>query len=248
MNKIIEILEKVGLTSQESRIYLALLELSESQTGNLCKYTNIASSNIYKLLDSLMQKGLVNYRLQNNIKIFMPANPETLNELFLKKQKKLEEERIEINNIITHLKKRKTETEPFSNYKYFEGISGIKSMWYEINDEMTNDYTIKIYTAKKESYQRFVGFYDEHHKIRQKKKIKEQLIFPKEDEELAKKRINQLTQIRFKDLKNQCEWGIIGNKLFMQYITGKTPRGFIIEDEKFAKTFEQTFNQIWDEI
>ena len=88
-NKVEEILSKIGLTNQEARTYLALLKLQEAQTGALCKDVNIASSNIYKILDSLMKKGLVSYRVQNNIKIFMPAHPETLNELFLEKQKRL---------------------------------------------------------------------------------------------------------------------------------------------------------------
>ena len=79
MIEIEEILSKVGLTGQEARAYLALLELQQAQTGPLCKFTKIASSNIYAILDSLMQKGLVSYRVQNNIKVFMPAPPDTLN-------------------------------------------------------------------------------------------------------------------------------------------------------------------------
>ena len=97
MDKIQQILSKIGLTKQESKVYLSLLELQEAQTGKLCKFTKIASSNIYKILESLMEKGLTHYRLQNNIKVFMPAPPESLNELFLQKQKKLDEERKEVN-------------------------------------------------------------------------------------------------------------------------------------------------------
>ena len=69
MKKLQTILAKIGLTTQESRVYLALLELQEAQTGQLCKFTKIASSNIYKILDALMKKGLASYRVQNNIKI-----------------------------------------------------------------------------------------------------------------------------------------------------------------------------------
>ena len=39
MKKIEEILGKIGLTKQESRAYLGLLELQEAQTGKLCKNT-----------------------------------------------------------------------------------------------------------------------------------------------------------------------------------------------------------------
>ncbi|MEE9525383.1 MAG: helix-turn-helix domain-containing protein, partial [Candidatus Woesearchaeota archaeon] len=127
-----ETLKKVGLTTQESRVYLKLLTLQEARTGLLCKETKIASSNIYKILDSLIKKGLVSYRVQNNIKVFMPSSPEALNELFLKKEKKLEQERKEINQAIAKLKTKKITSPPESNYKYFEGISGIKAMWHEI--------------------------------------------------------------------------------------------------------------------
>jgi len=247
MNKGFEkILGKIGLTSQESRTYLTLLRLQESQTGKLCKEVNIASSNIYNILDVLIKKGLVSYRVQNNIKIFIPSPPETLNELFLEKQKKLEEERKEIQEVIKDLKTGDIEKEPFSKYKYYEGFVSVKSMWYEINSFMNKLMVLKIQTSREQAYERLVGFYNEHHKIRKQKKIKEKIIFPIEDKELAKIRSKDpLLKIKFMDLKEDVEWGIIGDWVFMQYITGKVPRGFLIKDKKFAKAYEEIFDNIW---
>jgi len=246
-NRFEEILSKVGLNGQEARVYLALLKLQESQTGDLCKETNIASSHIYKILASLTKRGLVNYRVQNNTKIFMPAPPETLNELFLEKENKLKQERSEIKELVANLKKEKPE-ESYSKYKYYEGFVNVKSMWHEINSILSvldKNTIIKIHTAQKGAYERLVGFYNEYHKLRNKLKIKEQMIFPPHEKELAKKREKQLSDVKFMDLKNDAEWGIIGDKFFMQYITGETPRGFLIQDEKFAKTFEQVFDNLW---
>ena len=248
MNRIFEeILSKVGLNGQEARVYLALLQLQESQTGDLCNKTDIASSHIYKILASLMKRGLVNYRVQNNTKIFMPAPPETLNELFLEKENKLKQEKIEINGLISNLKTEKPE-EAYSKYKYYEGFINVKSMWHEINSILPNldkDGTIKIHTSQKGSYERLIGFYNEYHKLRSKLKLKEQMIFPPHEKELAKKREKQLSNVKFMDLKNDAEWGVIGDKFFMQYITGEIPRGFLIQDEKFARTFEQVFDNLW---
>jgi len=81
--------------------------------------------------------------------------------------------------------------------------------------------------------------------MRKQKKVKEQMIFPTEDKALAKKRKDKFTDIKFMDLKNDVEWGIVADRLFMQYITGKVPRGFLIEDKKFSKTFEQVFDNLW---
>tara|TARA_Y100000034_G_scaffold135243_1_gene206314 strand:+ start:1024 stop:1776 length:753 start_codon:yes stop_codon:yes gene_type:complete len=245
MNTIEPILEKIGLTKQESKVYLSLLELQEAQTGKLCRFTKIASSNIYNILDSLIQKGLVSYRIQNNIKVFMPAPPEALNELFLEKQRKLDEERKQVTKLISTLKKREIKQQPQSNYKYYEGIVGIKSMWHEINTSMSKEDIIKCYTCQEKGYNRLVGFYDEHHKLRVRKKVKSRLILPFDEEKIAKKRRKQLAEIKFMDLKNDSEWGVFGDTIYIQYITSKKPRSFLIKDKIFAKTFEQVFNQLW---
>ncbi len=246
MIKIEEILGKIGLTRQESRVYLALLELQEAQTGKLCKHTKIASSNIYKILEALMEKGLVSFRVQNNIKVFMPSHPETLNNLFLEKQKKLEEERIEVNDLISSLNVGRREKEPQFNYKYFEGLTGIKSMWHEINSLMSKDDIMRVYTGKRVSYERMVGFLNEHHILRLKKKVKELMIFPEEDVELAKKRSKQLAEVKIMDLKNDAEWGVWKDLFYLHYYpVKKKPRGFLIKDEVFAQTFKQVFGQLW---
>ncbi|MBI2106063.1 helix-turn-helix domain-containing protein [Candidatus Woesearchaeota archaeon] len=245
-----ETLEKIGLTLTESKVYLALLKIQETQTGKLCNYANIPSSKIYKILDSLMKKGLVNYKVKNNIKIFMPSSPEILNELFKEKQKKLEEEGEKIIKIISQLKKegvkKGVKEEDYSNYRYYEGITGVKSMWNEfMNDK--NGKIAKVYTGKRESYERMLGYYGEIHKMRIKKKIKARIIFSIEDKRhgLTRRKL-PLTEIRFIELNNLSEWGVFGDSLFLMYITEKVPRAFLIKDSIFSKTHEQVFDQLWE--
>jgi len=239
-----DILNKIGISGQETRVYLALLKFKESQSGNLCSETGIPSSNIYRILGKLMEKGLVSYRIQNNTKIFMPSPPETLNEIFLEKQKNLEKERKDIQELIANLKTKKIQ-EPQSNYKYYEGISGIKGMWHEINSDMKKGDSEIIYAGEKESYEALLGFYNEHHKQRLKKKIKAKLLFPIEEKKLAKKRKKELADVKFAKLENKAEWGIIGDMLFIQYIISKKPVGFLIKNKIISDTFKQAFEQIW---
>lgn len=243
-----DILEKIGLTAPESRAYLALLELKEAKTGELCNQSNITSSNIYPILTSLKEKGLISYRMQNNTKIFMPSNPRSLNQIFEEKQKKLELEKRQMNQLISTLQKIIPSTEPESKYKYYEGISGIKAMWYGLIEDLNNlsqDEIVLVYTGKKEAYESLLGLYEDFHKVIMKRKIRYKVIYPKEEQEVSSKRKKQLAEVRFMDLDNEAEWGIIGNKLFIQYITKKVPRGFLIEDEIFAKAFQQVFEQVW---
>jgi len=244
-NEIHDILSKIGLTSQESTVYLALLTLQESKTGSLCKETKIASSNIYKILDKLIEKGLISYRVQNNIKTFIPSNPEALNELFLEKQKSLEDERKEIQELVKKLKTKEIQEEPQSNYKYYEGIPGIKSMWHEINSLLNRSSKERIYAPRKEAFEHLVGFYDEHHKLRNKFKAKARIIIPEEFKSLASKRKNKNIEVKITSLKNNAEWGVVDDVFYIQYATTKTPRGFLVKDKIFAETFKETFDKVW---
>jgi len=245
MKELLERLEQIGLTKQEARAYFSLHELQEAKSGTLSQHSHIATSNLYTTLNALIKKGLVSYRLQNNIKIFMPSSPDSLKELVRERERKLrEEERIALE-LIRKLKRKEITTEPYSNYKYYENLSGVKSMWHEINNKMKEGCLIRVYTGQKQSYQRLIGFYTEHHQLRAQKSVPAHLIFPLEDRELAQKRQNNLTEVRFSELKNEAEWGVFGEYFYIQYLTGKTPRGFLIQDRIFATTFAQVFDQVW---
>jgi sugar-specific transcriptional regulator TrmB len=242
------LLESIGLTKQESRCYLALYGLREAKTGQLSKSSGIATANIYPVLNDLMKKGLVSYRLQNNIKIFIANSPESLNKFIDEKQKKLDEQKKEVKEAISSLKVDETKNEPYSKHKYYEGVSGIKSMWYELTSKLRQvdkNTVIKIHSSKIETFENLLGFYDEFHKERVKCGLRYRLILTEEARKHGKKRQRQKAQVKYMKLENEIQWGIVGDALFMYYATGKIPVSFLITDEKFARSFEFIFDNLW---
>lgn len=249
--KYIESLKKIGLTKSEAEVYLSLIELKESRTGALCKRSKVPSSKIYVILNSLIEKGFVSYRVQNNVKVFIPSSPEMIKKIFKEKQKSLLKEEREMDNLIKNLKLKQVGAEPFSKYRYFEGISGIRAMWVGLTEELpkfSKKEPILMYAGIRKSYESMLGLYEEFHKVRLKNKIKYKIIYPIEENIVAEKRKKQLAKVKFAKLENEAEWGVLEDKFFIQYITKKIPRGFLIEDEVFANTFRQVFNQIWKNI
>lgn len=245
----IEPLLKIGLTVPEARVYLALSELKEAKTGLLSEKSQVASSKIYTTLEFLIKKGFVSYRLQNNQKVFIAASPDIIKDLFEEKQKDLAQEKNSILELIDELKNKQSTESPFSKYRYYEGIAGLRAIWLEFTedlDKLSKSDEILVYTAKKEAFENMLGLYEEFHKKRMKKGIKYRLILSTEEKELAKKREKQLSEVRFLKLENEAEWAIVGDKLNIQYATQKSPRGFIIEDKIFVATFKQVFNQLWE--
>lgn len=239
-----ELLTNAGLGVPEARLYLALYKLQEAQTGVLAKVARVPTSKIYEILEKLTGKGLVSYRVQNNVKIFQAAPPEALATLIEKKERELAEQKELIVNAIVQIKQTKPIIQPQSNYKYFEGVSGIKSLWTEVAQNMHDD-TLRIHTGRQESYQQLAGFYSEFHAKRTRKKIPAKIIFPKGDTQVSILREKEpQTQVRYDDLRTLTEISVINAMVIIQRL-GKNPHGFLIQDEEFANTFKEMFEKIW---
>jgi len=244
----IEMLESIGFTKNEARTYLALTELGESKTGNLCKKLNIPNSHIYRILENLIKKGIISYKLSNNIKIYKPNPPESLQEIYLKKEHELKEHKKLIHETIKKLGNLPKNKETSSDFKYFEGISGIRSMWLEINDLLIPNTKAEILVSNVETWEELNNFYLEHHKIRAKKKVEERMLLPKNAKKEAKQRekIGHI-KTRFLDLNNKAEFGIYQDFMMIQHTDKDNPRGFLIHDKIFAETFKKIFDSLWEQ-
>ncbi len=210
MKEIEELLNSIGLTKQESRCYLNLYKLREAQTGLLSKKSGIATANIYPVLESLIKKGLVSYRTQNNTWIFIANSPDVINELIKNKQEELEKKKKLIKESLSKLNIFEIVEEPKSKYKYYEGISGIKAMWYELKSQLKyvdKKSVIRVCSSRKETFENLLGFYEEFHKERVKQKLKYNLILSINSKKLGEKRKKQNSKVKYLELENDVQWG-----------------------------------------
>lgn len=135
------------------------------------------------------------------------------------------------------------------DYRYFEGISGVHSLWAELTDDLKTipqSEAICCYAGARKAYENILGIFEAFHRIRVLKGIRYRIIYPLGETELAKRREKQLAEARFMDLHNEVAWVIVGGKLVIQNITQKVPKAFVIEDKLFILTFKQMFNQLWN--
>ena len=84
-----KILEDLGLTKSEIKVYLALLELGSSTAGDIIKKANIQNSVLHFTINNLIEKGLVTYVKKGKFRVYQPANPETLISYIEDKKKQL---------------------------------------------------------------------------------------------------------------------------------------------------------------
>ena len=63
-------LKEAGLTNNEDLVYNALIDLGPSLAGRISRKTGLHRRTVYDVTETLIQKGLVSYILENNRRIF----------------------------------------------------------------------------------------------------------------------------------------------------------------------------------
>lgn len=85
-----QILQNIGLTEKESKIYLALLQLRDALPSIIAKRSGIKRPTAYVILEQLQKKGLVSYVKRGRTLYFRALNPNNFVEDQYNKYKGLE--------------------------------------------------------------------------------------------------------------------------------------------------------------
>jgi HTH-type transcriptional regulator, sugar sensing transcriptional regulator len=241
-------LEKVGLTENESRVYIELLKLGRSTKTPIAYKSEVSTSKVYDILERLKNKGLVSISIINNIKYFQSSPPEKLNYYLEKKEKEIKHQKQIIENIIPKLNEYITKKEE-SNIKYYTGKEGLKTAMIEILDiakEKTTYYGLGI-TEKKSKM--FNINWVHWHKKRANKNINSKLIFSDIENKKYYKELKKIPKTEIKILKDQTQSAIAildNSVLIVNY--SNPPIAIIIENKKICETFKVFFNNIWKVI
>lgn len=121
----IEILQQLGLSPNESKIYEALLDLKEARAGEISTKTKIHRRNVYDSMHRLINKGLVFSVLSGSETLYSPVDPDKLMELINEKELLLE-------GILPSLRERYEKKENAQEAYIYKGINGMKQYMRDI--------------------------------------------------------------------------------------------------------------------
>src|SRR3989344_6954322 len=98
------ILQEIGFTEGESRVYMALLELGTVTTGPIIKKSGISASKAYEILNRLTEKGFVSHIIKAKTKYFRAADPGRIIDYLDEKEKEIAGKKEEMKKIVPQLK------------------------------------------------------------------------------------------------------------------------------------------------
>jgi sugar-specific transcriptional regulator TrmB len=127
-DKIYSILEPYGLTSEESRIYLDLLENNTLSALQISRNLHIGRTKVYRLLDKLILKELVVQKLKDTGLTFIANPPSQLELLLTKKEGELATLRTNLPKIIENLENQTQSGMQGSQTLYYRGLRGLSQV------------------------------------------------------------------------------------------------------------------------
>ena len=228
-------LEKIGLSPNEAKCYLALLKQGSASANEISRRSGIHRVSVYDAFRGLREKGLISQITKSNKLLFEAASPDKINEIIKDKEENLENVKSIIPNLLLQFNSPKEKQEIHS----FKGLAGIRT----IINEMLN------------SKSEILDFGAEY-------KIKEFLPYdyPKWDKERIKKKIHMrivanikikptsipLTEIRYvpSEFHSSVSTYIFDGKVAL-IMWVENPLGIIIVHKSVYESYKNYFDLLW---
>jgi len=239
-------LQDLGLSKNEAKVYLTVLELGASFVSSIANKSGISRVNCYYILDNLVKMGIMSSFTQNKIKYYNVESPQIIinkQEEKLQKAKKIFPELLSITNSLAYKPK----------IQYYEGLEGIKNIF---EDTLSSKNELLGYTNLKDLPNVISeDFLKNYAKRKIEKNIKTRMLSPmsKEAKTYLEKyypkefdrNLVEIFYVNSKEFNFDYEITIYENKTAIVSLNPSELMGLIIESPLYAKTQRAIFNLAW---
>jgi sugar-specific transcriptional regulator TrmB len=125
---IVILLHSLDIPDDEIRVWRALVAAPDQTMLSLSKMTGISRTQMYRIVESLRKRGLVQDIIDENHRLIRATDPAYLSAIIEEKARTAELARSLFPNIRTLLASDPMAKEPGTEVKYYKGRSGIRQM------------------------------------------------------------------------------------------------------------------------
>ncbi len=220
-----------GLTPNEAKIYLALIDLGPSLAGKISRKTGIHRRNVYDSIERLIQKGLIGYIKVNNHNLFQASNPNKFLDI-IKERENL------IFPIVSELTSKYNMTLDKEETNFFKGKDGLRS----VLEDQLNYREILILGANPKAGEVMQFYFNWYNKTRMKKRIHLKIITHERWFQRLK-----LSEVRYFSQKyaNPLAINIYGDKVAIILWSKSSPIAIVIKSKEIANGYKNYFELMW---
>ena len=159
----------LGLSEEESKIYLTLLKYGTSSVAQISRLTAIGRVNCYHYIEKLLHKGVISQSQKSKIKSYTAENPR----IFLNREK----ERMNLaKELVPNLMALTANNPRKPKIQFFEGKNGIKNIFESMTEQRGGEI---VSFSNFDTLAEFIPeFLPEHFQMRFQNGIKTRFIAP----------------------------------------------------------------------
>jgi len=225
MKEIKDILGRFGLSEKEITVYLSLLSIGAAIVSKVAKDTKLNRSTVYVILDSLVERKLVNFvERTGGVRIYTALPAEKLADHLADVAKTYSDLAKNAKKLVPQIKKQFTSKKPINGQRVqiFEGKTGMKTVY---EDALGSLETIRAFAFSQAPSELSI----EHYKMLKKKGIK----------------VNVLTTGPGKGSSFSPEISVYEDKISL--VSPAENFAIIIESAELAEVLKKTFDKSWVE-
>ncbi len=242
-----EILEEIGLSPNEAKIYETLVNIGASSLNKLSTESNVHRRNVYDSVDKLIKKGLVTEEFISGTKFVRAIDPSRLLDIVREKEAK-------VNSILPALEERFKARHIKEEAVIYRGIEGFKNYLKDILEE---DEPVYLLGAKAfwldERLKYFVPKFDNE---RVKQGIHFKHIYDYEVKLMAPEILDlRLNEYKFlpKEYSSAVAIDVFGDHVVTFYGVGpghlaEEPVQFTVVSSKIADGYRKYFDFMWKKL
>ncbi|MBU0979534.1 MAG: hypothetical protein KJ709_01900 [Nanoarchaeota archaeon] len=237
------LLRELGLTNNEVKTYLALMELGSVPAGLLIKRLGMHRAAVYNLLDLLIDKGLVHYVIQANRKNFEAQPAKRLFELIGSKKNKLEAQENQLKKLLPELELRRELSKESQEGTVYKGKKGLKSVFEDI---LTCNTDFLVLGATGRFKEIFGAYYLHWQDRREKKRIKQRIIYSDTVRKHKREKTLKHAEIRYlRERQMPPSTTFIYNDKVALILWSEVPMAFVIRSSDVADSYRIFFDLLW---
>ena len=238
-------LMKLGLTDEEAKVYLAVLEINGGPVSSIARKAAIHRVSCYHTVEKLLEKRLLSQYNRNGVKCFAPEPPEQI--------LSLAEEKVNIaKGLLPELKSLASALAFRPKIRFYEGRDGVERVFTE---SLTAKGEILGYTNLKSATMFFPEFFERYTHEKLKRKIKTRYLSPTTvesvhvmDKFLPKKYDQNLLEILLVNRDQflfENEVLVFNDSVGIVSLNQDELLGLIVESPTFARTMKAVFDLAW---
>lgn len=241
--------EKIGLTKGEIKVYTALLSLGETTISPIVTHGKVTKSKVYDILEKLIEKGFVGYKLKDNIKHFFINDPKVIKDYLQRKEVELQQTQLEVDKILPLLESKRNELLTNRTAEIYQGLRGMQTVREELLLTLKKGQTLLVLGAPKLANEKWEGWLLEFHKKRIANGVNMRIIYNANAKQFGKIRQQmKLTTVKYmpSDIDSPTWIDIFDSAVMLSVIINNEPISFVIRSKELTESFRSYFEMIWN--